>query len=193
VDLRLIGAEAAVEAASEIVRREFAAQIVVESETSIEEVVVGLLAERGETVATAESCTGGLIASTITDVSGSSAVFHRGYVTYSNEAKSALLGVPAEVIEARGAVSDETVRAMAAGCLDRSGADHAIAVSGIAGPTGGTEEKPAGTVHVAIASRDGGIFSKRYFFPVDRVSFKQRVVRLALDLLRRRLRGISLD
>lgn len=193
VDLRLIGAEAAVEAASEIVRREFASRIVVESETSIEEVVVGLLAERGETVATAESCTGGLIASTITDVSGSSAVFHRGYVTYSNEAKSALLGVPAEVIEARGAVSDETVRAMAAGCLERSGADHAIAVSGIAGPTGGTEEKPAGTVHVAIASRDGGIFSKRYFFPVDRISFKQRVVRLALDLLRRRLRGISLD
>lgn len=194
VDLRLIGTEAAVEAAAVIVRREFSNQIVVESEAPIEQVIVDLLTERGETVATAESCTGGLIASTITDVSGSSAVFHRGYVTYANEAKTALLGVPAEVIEAHGAVSDETVRAMAAGCLERSGADHAIAVSGIAGPIGGTDEKPAGTVHVAIASRQGGeIFAKRYFFPVDRISFKQRVVRLALDLLRRRVRGIPLD
>lgn len=194
VDLRLIGTPEAVESAAVIVRREFPRQIVVESEASIEQVIVELLQEQGETVATAESCTGGLIASTITDVSGSSAVFHRGYVTYSNEAKTALLGVPAELIETHGAVSDETVRAMAAGCLERSGADHAIAVSGIAGPTGGTEEKPAGTVHVAIASRRGGeVFAKRYFFPVDRISFKQRVVRLALDLLRRRIRGIPLD
>lgn len=194
VDLRLIGTEAAVEAAAAMVRREFPRQIVVESEASIEQVVVDLLAERGETVATAESCTGGLVASTITDVPGSSAVFHRGYVTYSNEAKSSLLGVPADLVERHGAVSDETVRAMAAGCLERSGADHAIAVSGIAGPSGGSQEKPAGTVHVAIASRrDGEVFAKRYFFPVDRISFKQRVVRLALDLLRRRIRGIPLD
>ena len=193
VDLRLIGAEAAVEEASVIVRREFSKDIVVESEAAIEEVVVGLLAERGETVATAESCTGGLIASTITDVPGSSAVFHRGYVTYANEVKSALLGVPSDLIEVHGAVSDEVVRAMALGCLAASGADHALAVSGIAGPTGGSTDKPVGTVHVAIASREGGIFSKRYFYPVDRISFKQRVARLVLDLLRRRLQGISLD
>jgi nicotinamide-nucleotide amidase len=194
VDLRLIGTPEAVEGAAVIVRREFSRQIVAESEASIEQVVVDLLKEHGATVATAESCTGGLIASTITDVSGSSAVFHRGYVTYSNEAKTSLLGVPAEIIATHGAVSNETVRAMAAGCLERSGAGHAIAVSGIAGPTGGTEEKPAGTVHVAIASRgDGEIYAKRYFFPVDRISFKQRVVRLALDLLRRRILGIPLD
>ncbi len=193
VDLRLVGREAVVEAASLVVRREFSMQIVVESETPIEEVVVGLLAERGETVSTAESCTGGLIASTVTDVPGSSGVFHRGYVTYSNEAKSALLGVAEDLLGAFGAVSDEVVRAMASGCLEASGADHAIAVSGIAGPGGGSEEKPVGTVHVALASRGGAVFAKRYFFPVDRISFKQRVSRLALDLLRRRLRGLPLE
>lgn len=193
VDLRLIGATFSIEEASLIVRREFPKDIVVESETSIEEVIVRLLAERGETVATAESCTGGLIASTITDVPGSSAVFHRGYVTYANEAKTALLGVPVEMLAAHGAVSDEVVRAMAEGCLDRSGADHAIAVSGIAGPSGGSAEKPVGTLHVAVATKGGGTFSKRYLYPFDRISFKQRVTRLVLDLLRRRLRGIELD
>ena len=144
-------------------------------------------------MATAESCTGGLIASTITDVPGSSAVFSRGYVTYADEAKSDLLGVPGELLRLHGAVSDEVVRAMAWGCLERSGADHALAVSGIAGPGGGSVEKPVGTVHVALASRQEGMFAKRYFFPVDRASFKQRVVRLTLDLLRRRLRGIALE
>jgi nicotinamide-nucleotide amidase len=193
VDLRLIGASLSIEEASLIVRREFPKDIVVESESSIEEVIVRLLAERGETVATAESCTGGLIASTITDVPGSSAVFHRGYVTYANEAKTALLGVPVEMLAAHGAVSDEVVRAMAEGCLDRSGANHAIAVSGIAGPSGGSAEKPVGTLHVAVATKGGVTFSKRYLYPFDRISFKQRVTRLVLDLLRRRLRGIDLD
>lgn len=193
VDLRLIGASLSIEEASLIVRREFPKDIVVESESSIEEVIVRLLAERGETVATAESCTGGLIASTITDVPGSSAVFHRGYVTYANEAKTSLLGVPVEMLAAHGAVSDEVVRAMAEGCLDRSGANHAIAVSGIAGPSGGSAEKPVGTLHVAVATKGGVTFSKRYLYPFDRISFKQRVTRLVLDLLRRRLRGIELD
>jgi len=193
VDLRLIGDARSIEEASVIVRREFPGDIVVESETPIEEVVVHLLCERGETVATAESCTGGLIASTVTDVPGSSSVFHRGYVTYANEAKTALLGVPDSLLLMRGAVSDEVVRAMAEGCLERSGANHAIAVSGVAGPSGGSPEKPVGTVHVALATRGERTFSKRYFYPVDRISFKQRVTRLALDLLRRRLRGIELD
>lgn len=193
VDLRLIGAPRSIEDASVVVRREFPKDIVVESETSIEEVIVTLLSQRGETVATAESCTGGLIASTITDVSGSSAVIHRGYVTYANEAKTALLGVPVEMLVAHGAVSDEVVRAMAEGCLERSGADHALAVSGIAGPSGGSPEKPVGTVHVAVASRGMETFSKRYLYPVDRISFKQRVTRLVLDLLRRRLQGIAIE
>lgn len=193
VDLRLIGSAESVEAASLVVRREFSIEIVVESEASIQETVVALLADLGETVATAESCTGGLIASNLTDVPGSSAVFRVGYVTYSNEAKRDLLGVPRAVLESVGAVSDETVRAMAEGCLARSGADHAIAVSGIAGPGGGSTEKPVGTAHIALASRSGETFSKRYYFPVDRLSFKERVARLALDLLRRRLRELPLD
>lgn len=193
VDLRLVGRETTVEAAAIVVRREFYREIVVESESSLEEVVVRLLTERQQRVATAESCTGGLIASTITDVPGSSAVFSQGYVTYSNDAKSQLLGVSEELLKIHGAVSRAVVEAMAQGCLKASGADHAIAVSGIAGPGGGTEDKPVGTVHVALATRGEAIFSKRYFFPVDRISFKQRVTRLALDLLRRRLRGLPLE
>ena len=116
-------------------------EIIAESEESIESVIVRLLSDRHETVATAESCTGGQIANTITNAAGSSGVFHRGYVTYANSAKAELLGVPAELIVKYGAVSDEVVRAMAEGCLARSGADHALAVSGIAGPGGGSEEK----------------------------------------------------
>ncbi len=193
VDLRLIGMSVSIEAASAVVRAEYSEDIIVESEDSIEEVVQRLLAERGETVSTAESCTGGSIASLITDASGSSRVFESGFVTYANEAKRDILGVPQEVLDQFGAVSNETVVAMAEGCLRVSGADHAIAVSGIAGPTGGTDEKPVGTVHVAIASRGAETFAKRYFYPIDRLSFKMRVTRLALDLLRRRLLGFPLD
>ncbi len=193
VDLRLIGMSVSIEAASAVVRAEYSEDIIVESEDSIEEVVQRLLAERGETVSTAESCTGGSIASLITDASGSSRVFESGFVTYANEAKRDILGVPQEVLDQFGAVSNETVVAMAEGCLRVSGADHAIAVSGIAGPTGGTDEKPVGTVHVAIASRGAETFANRYFYPIDRLSFKMRVTRLALDLLRRRLLGFPLD
>ncbi len=193
VDLRLIGSGAAVDEASSLVRAGFSPHIVTESEDAIEKVILELLLERGETVATAESCTGGLIASTLTDVPGSSAVFQRGYVTYSNEAKIAILGVSEVLLAQHGAVSIEAVEAMARGCLEAGAADHAIAVSGIAGPGGGSDAKPVGTVYVAVASREGDVFSKRYFFPVDRISFKLRVTRLALDLLRRRLVGFPLD
>ena len=193
VDLRLIGPPDAVEAGSKLVRDAYREEIIAESEDPIEKIVVELLAERGEVVSTAESCTGGLIISTLTDVSGSSAAVHCGYITYSNEAKSAILGVPPEAIEEHGAVSEPVVRAMAEGCLRVSGADHALAVSGIAGPTGGSEEKPVGTVWVGIASKETETFAKRYFHPSDRLSFKQRVTRLVLDLLRKRLRGFPLD
>jgi len=193
VDLRLIGSAATVEAAAAAVRQAFAEDIVAESESPIEEVLVALLRERGETVSTAESCTGGGIAATLTDAPGASAVFHQGYVTYSNEAKTSLLGVPEALLLEHGAVSEPVVRAMAEGCLRESGSDHAIAVSGIAGPTGGTPEKPVGTVHLAVASRGRPTYAKRQLIPTDRISFKLRVTRLALDLLRRRLRGFLLD
>ena len=187
VDVRLIGTSDAVEAASKILRKKFKEKVVTESEHSISRVLIDLLEERKETVATAESCTGGLIASTLTDEGGSSAVFQQGFVTYSNEAKAGLLGVEPEIIQKHGAVSEETVRAMAEGCLRVSKSDYAISVSGIAGPTGGTEEKPVGTVFIGIASARGGTTAEKWFWPAERVAFKTRVCRLALDLLRRRI------
>ncbi len=193
VDLRLIGTEKVIEGASAVIRECYGRQIVTESEDSIEKVIVDLLIAAGETLSTAESCTGGLIASTVTDAPGSSAVFHQGYVTYANQAKESILGVSLELLEEYGAVSDPVVRAMAEGCLRMSGADHAVAVSGIAGPTGGSEEKPVGTVFVGIAGRNCETFSKRYFHPSDRLGFKMRTTRLVLDLLRQRLRGFPLD
>lgn len=189
VDVRLIGSAIAIETASAVLRDEFAEDIVTESETSIEQVLIERLAAAGQTVATAESCTGGLIASTLTDVSGSSDVFHRGYVTYANEAKTELLGVPESMLAEHGAVSEPVARAMAEGCLKNSRADHAIAVTGIAGPTGGSEEKPIGTVYIAVTSRGGETVVRHECFTSDRVSFKQRTTRAALDLLRRRLCG----
>lgn len=193
VDIRLIGSNKAVDKASEIVRDQYQQQIVTESEDSIARVVIDLLSEKNQTIATAESCTGGLIASTITDESGSSGVFHRGYVTYSNDVKTALVGVPEKTLAAHGAVSAETVKAMSEGCLKESGADHAVAVSGIAGPTGGSEEKPVGTVFIAIASKDEDTFIKKYFWPAERIAFKTRVTRMVLDLVRQRILGFPLE
>ncbi|MDF1753027.1 MAG: competence/damage-inducible protein A [Verrucomicrobiales bacterium] len=193
VDVRLIGTEKAIDEASAIIREKYHQKIVTESEDSIARVVIDLLIEKNQTLSTAESCTGGLIASTITDESGSSAVFHRGYVTYSNEVKSALLGVPGETLASFGAVSGETVRAMAEGCLRESGATHAVAVSGIAGPTGGSEEKPVGTVYIGVASRGEETFVKRYYWPAERVAFKTRVCRMVIDLVRQRILGFPLE
>ncbi len=142
VDVRLAGAQSSVDAGAAIVREAFGDCITSEDRRIIEEVIVQLLTERGEWLATAESCTGGTIASRITDVSGASRVFGHGWVTYANEAKQQHLGVPAALFEQHGAVSEEVARAMAEGALRASGADHALSVTGNAGPTGGTPEKP---------------------------------------------------
>jgi len=117
--------------------------------------LVALLDERGWRLACAESCTGGMIAAAITDIAGASAVFERGFVTYGNEAKSELLGVPPAVIERHGAVSRQVALLMAQGALARSRADIAVSATGIAGPGGATEGKPVGLVHIAAAHRDG--------------------------------------
>ena len=119
--------------------------------------ILRLCHERGLKLATAESCTGGLIAAVLTEVPGSSAVFERGFVTYSNAAKTEAIGVPAALIERHGAVSEDVARAMAAGALDRSDADIAVAVTGIAGPGGGSAAKPVGLVHLAGARRGGAV------------------------------------
>lgn len=187
VDVRLAGPAEAVEAGASVVRERLGDCLVSEDRRVIEEVVVHLLAERGERVATAESCTGGMIAGRLTDVSGASAVFGTGFVTYANESKVRELGVPAELLMRHGAVSEPVARAMAEGCLRESGADHALAVTGIAGPTGGSEEKPVGTVFVALASQGRDTICRRLFFPGARDRFKLLTSQAALDMLRRRL------
>ena len=126
-----------------------------ESLYKLSEAVVADLAAAGKVVATAESCTGGWVAKSLTDVSGSSAAFHYGIVSYSNGAKEAVLGVANETLESQGAVSQAVVEEMAKGALHLSGADIAVAVSGVAGPDGGTEDKPVGTVWFGWAVRHG--------------------------------------
>lgn len=140
------------------------------------------LEKRGWRLATAESCTGGWIAKAVTDVAGSSQWFHGGIVAYSNAAKIALLGVPGDVLAAHGAVSEEAVRAMAEGARSRFAADLAVAVSGVAGPGGGTPDKPVGTVHFAWAE-PGGITAARRIFAGDRESVRRLTVALALERL----------
>lgn len=187
VDVRLSGVPEIVGKAGDLVRARLGQHIVSEDRRVIEEVIVAKLVELGQTMATAESCTGGLIANRITDVSGASAVFGHGFVTYANEAKMKHLGVPESMLAEHGAVSEPVARAMAEGCLEASGADHALAVTGIAGPTGGSGEKPVGTVFLALASKGGRTTASKRFFPGTRDRFKLLTSQAALDLLRRRL------
>ena len=133
-------------------------------------------------IATVESCTGGMIAAAITDIAGSSDVFERGFVTYSNEAK-AQLGVQAELIAQHGAVSVHVAREMAAGALKHSKADVAVAVTGIAGPGGGSEGKPVGLVYLAVARRNGEPAIERHQFHGDRAAIRQATVERALEML----------
>jgi nicotinamide-nucleotide amidase len=139
----------------------------------------------GRRVAVAESCTGGLVAAAITEIGGSSAVLDRSFVTYSNEAKQELLGVPMDIIDAFGAVSIACVYAMVQGALDRSGADVAVAISGIAGPDGGSEFKPVGTVVFACGVRGMGdpVAEERYFGNLDRAGVRRQATLCALELL----------
>ncbi len=162
-----------------------------ESIATLAEALVGELLEAGLTVTTAESCTGGWIAKSLTDVSGSSAVFAYGMVSYSNEAKASLLGVRPATLETHGAVSEDVVAEMASGALARSGADLAVAVSGIAGPLGGTAGKPVGTVWFAWARcTEAGpdVTTERRNFEGDRDAIRSQSVILALQHLREILR-----
>lgn len=141
--------------------------------------------ERGELIATAESCTGGLLAATMTSIPGCSDCFERGFVTYSNRSKSEMLGVPYWLIEKHGAVSEDVARAMAGGALMHSPASLAVAITGIAGPDGGTPEKPVGLVYFAAGRRDEPIRSEGVMFgDVGRVEVQLRSVAHALKLLR---------
>jgi nicotinamide-nucleotide amidase len=135
-------------------------------------------------IATAESCTGGLIAAALTAIAGSSDVVDRGFVTYSNEAKTEMLGVPADLIAAVGAVSEPVARAMAAGALSRAGVEMAVAVTGIAGPGGGSAEKPVGLVWFGLARAGREVRTLRRVFPGDRTEVRRATVAQALALLR---------
>jgi nicotinamide-nucleotide amidase len=152
----------------------------------LDAVVVRLLTERGMTLAIAESCTGGFIANRITNISGASAVLLAGLVTYSNKAKEQFLGVKAETLAAHGAVSEAVAIEMAAGACERTGADFGLSVTGIAGPTGGTPEKPIGTVYIGLARRPN-VTAKKYLNQYDRETFKYVTSQQALDWLRREI------
>jgi nicotinamide-nucleotide amidase len=152
----------------------------------LEEVVVRALTAAQKTIAVAESCTGGLIANRLTNVSGASEVFLTGLVTYSNESKVRLLGVREETLKANGAVSEEVCREMVEGCRQRTGADFALATTGIAGPTGGTPDKPVGLVYIGFATPEQTTV-QRHMLLFDRETFKFFASQIALDLVRREL------
>lgn len=162
-----------------------------EGDASMESVVGRMLRDAGRTLATAESCTGGLIAERLTDVPGSSAYFLGGIVAYSNASKESLLGVPAELIEREGAVSELVVRAMAEGARNRFGSDYALATSGISGPEGGTPSKPVGLVWIALAQA-GGTHADSFVFSLDRSRHRSLTSQVALDWVRRTLLGAPL-
>lgn len=187
VDLRIIGTSGAIGQGAKLIQEKLAPYIISTNRNDLEDVVVELLTKRNETVAVAESCTGGCLANRITNVSGSSAVFLEGNVTYSNEAKIRTLSVPASLIERFGAVSEEVAAAMAEGARKRAGATYALSTTGVAGPTGGTDEKPVGTVFIGVTSAAGSTDVQKVFYPTDRLTFKQVISQRALDLLRRKL------
>ncbi|MEI6562162.1 MAG: competence/damage-inducible protein A [Verrucomicrobiota bacterium] len=187
VDVRCIGPAGALEAAEKIILEALGKHIVTRDGRHVEQAVVEALTRRAETLATAESCTGGGLAHRVTNISGASAVFLAGYVTYANEAKTRDLGVDAALIAEHGAVSPQVAAAMAEGARLRAGSDWALATTGIAGPSGGTPTKPVGTVCIALARRDGPTQVEQHRFFRDREVFKDLVVRTALALLLRAL------
>jgi nicotinamide-nucleotide amidase len=150
---------------------------------NLAETVLDACRARGWHVATAESCTGGLVAAALTAIAGSSDVVERGFVTYSNEAKSEMLGVSPATIAAHGAVSAETVAAMAQGAVVRAPVDLAVSIAGVAGPGGGSAEKPVGLVIFGIARRGGECQTQRHVFPGNRTAVREAAVKVALGLL----------
>jgi nicotinamide-nucleotide amidase len=186
VDVRIIGDPTAVELADKIVRSEVGSFIFATGDESLEEVLVKFLTERKQTLAVAESCTGGLLANRVTNVPGASVVFLAGYIVYANEAKTDLLRVDPKLIAQHGAVSEQVARAMAEGARRRAGSTYALATTGVAGPGGGSTEKPVGTVHIALAAADKTV-ARKLFFPGDRETFKQLTAQTAFEMLRKKL------
>jgi nicotinamide-nucleotide amidase len=151
--------------------------------------LVATLVKKAQLVTTAESCTGGMVAAAITDIAGSSAFFDRGFVTYSNQAKTQMLGVPEKLIMAHGAVSEAVAKAMAQGALKNSSATLAVSITGIAGPTGGSETKPVGLVHFACATKRGKEWHEKKIFDGDRAAIRLAARDHALQMLGKALIG----
>ena len=187
VDVRVIGSKATLDAAEEIIRDAFPLLLFSKDDEELEEAVVHMMQKRKATLATAESCTGGYLAHRVTNVPGASAIFLGGFVVYSNEAKVAALGVEEKLIAEFGAVSEEVAGAMATGGLRKTNATHALATTGIAGPDGGSEAKPVGTVFIALASASGSTTVVRRRFQVERQAFKHLAAQAALQMLREHL------
>src|SRR5216117_534411 len=186
VDLRIVGKAEAIEQADTIIRSTLGPSVFSAADETLEEVIIKLLVQRNQTVAVAESCTGGLLANRITNMPGASAVLLAGYIVYSNEAKINALGVDLKLIEGYGAVSEPVARALADGARMRARSTFDLSTPGIAGPTGGSPGKPVGTVYVALASLDQTI-ARKFFFPSDRETFKELAAQAAFDLLRKKL------
>jgi nicotinamide-nucleotide amidase len=187
VDVRVVGKADAVEQADAIIKSALALFISSTADENLEEVVVKLLTTRKETLATAESCTGGLIANRITNVPGASKVFVAGYVCYANQAKTGMLNIDPKLIDEHGAVSEPVAHVLAEHARSCAGSDYALATTGVAGPTGGSPEKPVGTVYVALSSAESETIAKKFFFPTDRETFKELTAQAGLEMLRRLL------
>jgi nicotinamide-nucleotide amidase len=187
VEVRIIGKAELIQQADAIIRSALRLFIFSTADENLEEVIVNLLRKRNQTLATAESCTGGLIANRITNVPGASSVFIAGYICYANQAKIDMLNVDPKLIDEHGAVSEPVVRALAEHARARAGSKYALATTGIAGPTGGSAEKPVGTVYVALASAESETIAKKFFFPTDRETFKQLTAQVGFEMLRRAL------
>lgn len=186
VDVRIVGSPRQLEQAAALLKTSFGTAVLPETSRTLEDWLVSELTRRKQTVATAESCTGGALANQITNAAGSSGVFGYGFVTYANTAKE-YIGVPRTLIEEHGAVSAAVAKALALQALKLSGADYALATTGIAGPAGGSDQKPIGTVYIALAQRDESVTVDHCRFTSDRQTFKQLAVQHALAMLRKAL------
>ena len=183
-------AEERIESLASRIREALPGRVYSEDGRELHEVVAGLLVERGLTLALAESCTGGMLAARLTEVPGSSRFLDRAYVPYANAAKVDMLGVDPALLDRVGAVSEEVAGAMAAAVRARSGASVAVAITGIAGPGGGTEEKPVGLVFMALAGA-AGTRVRRGFFPGERTRVRMQATQAALEMVRRGLLGLA--
>jgi nicotinamide-nucleotide amidase len=184
VDVRLIGNQAAVEQGIEILRTQIPSENLVEDDRPLPAIVLSSLNSRNLTLATAESCTGGAIASAITDIPGASTAYKRGFVCYENAAKTEDLDVSTTLIEEHGAVSEQVASALALGAQRRARSSFALSTTGIAGPGGGSDLKPVGTVFIGLAFPDGSVSTTKHQFKTDRTTFKELVLRTALNQLR---------